>query len=211
MLKPLPFLTNPSNPITPSSAPIPDEKSAGQKNQHLALQQQDLRFQKPLLQQSTMKFKLLKEFKEFAIKGNMIDIAIGVIIGAAFNKVVDVIVNQIFLQPLSLLTGGVSFADKRFVLREALIVNGVEQRYEIAIGYGKMIQVSLDFLIIALTVFIVVKFMNALRNKADDPKNPAEVTPKNIELLNRISELMEKQVELLKKMNPGESKPKVNN
>jgi large conductance mechanosensitive channel len=144
-----------------------------------------------------MRFKFLKEFKEFAVKGNMIDIAIGVIIGAAFNKVVDVIVKDIFLPPLSLVTGGVNFENKRIILKHELIENGTVQFEEIAIGYGKLIQVSIDFIIIGVTVFAVVKFMNSLRKKADDPKNASEVTPKDIELLNRISELMEKQVKLL--------------
>jgi large conductance mechanosensitive channel len=147
-----------------------------------------------------MKFSLknlIKEFKEFAVKGNMIDIAIGVIIGAAFNKVVDVIVKQIFFPPLSFLTGGVNLEDKRIILREEVSENGVPQLEEIAIGYGKFIEAGVDFLIIGLTVFLVVKLMNTLRKKADDPKDESEVTPKNIELLHKITALMEKQVELL--------------
>lgn len=147
-----------------------------------------------------MKLSLLKEFKEFAVKGNMIDIAIGVIIGAAFNKVVDVLVKEIFFPPLSWLTGGVNFEDKRIILREKVAGEGAQQLEEIAIGYGKFIEAGVDFLIIGITVFAVVKFMNSLRKKADDPKNVAEVTPKDIELLHRISELMEKQVSLLEKL-----------
>ena len=144
-----------------------------------------------------MKLSFLKEFKEFAIKGNMIDIAIGVIIGAAFNKVVDVLVREIFFPPLSLLTGGANFEDKRIVLREELADNGTIQLEEVAIGYGKFIEAGIDFLIIGITVFAVVKFMNSLRKKADDPKNKTEVTPKDIELLHKMTELMEKQVTLL--------------
>ena len=144
-----------------------------------------------------MKFSLLKEFKEFAVKGNMIDIAIGVIIGAAFNKVVDVLVKEVFLPPLSFLTNGATFENKRIILREAVTENGNTQLDEIAIGYGKLIEAGVDFLIIGFTVFIVVKFMNSLRKKADDPKNVAEVTPKDIELLHQMTELMERQVELL--------------
>lgn len=144
-----------------------------------------------------MKFTLIKEFKEFAVKGNMIDIAIGVIIGAAFNKVVDVLVKDIFFPPLSFLTGGVNLDNKQLVLRKEVIENGVTKLDAIAIGYGKLMEVGLDFLIIALTVFLVVKFMNSLRKKADDPKNTSEVTPKDIELLHRMTELMEKQIELL--------------
>ena len=149
---------------------------------------------------------LIQEFKEFAVKGNMIDIAIGVIIGAAFNKVVDVIVKEIFFPPLSFLTGGVNLEDKRIILREEVSNNGVLQLEEIAIGYGKFIEVGVDFLIIGLTVFLVVKLMNALRNKADDPKDKSEVTPKNIELLHKMTALLEKQVELLEDLKTKKNK-----
>lgn len=144
-----------------------------------------------------MKFKFIKEFKEFAVKGNMIDIAIGVIIGTAFNNVVNVLVKEIFLPPLSFLTDGINWENKKLILREAVTIDGVTHPEEIAIGYGKLLEAGFDFLIIGFTVFLVVKIMNTIRNKADDPKNPTEATPKNIELLSGISELMERQVELL--------------
>jgi large conductance mechanosensitive channel len=143
-----------------------------------------------------MKISLLKEFKEFAIKGNMIDIAIGVILGTAFNKVVDVLVKEIFLPPLSYLTDGINWQNKRLILREAVMENGVMKPEEIAIGYGKLFEAFIDFLIIGFTVFLVIKFMNTIRNKAQDPKNETVSTPKDIELLNRMTELLEKQVEL---------------
>ncbi len=144
----------------------------------------------------TMKLNLLKEFKEFAVKGNMIDIAIGVIIGTAFNKVVDVLIKEVFLPPLSYLTNGTNWENKRWILREAVIENGIAKPEEIAIGYGKLFEVIIDFLIIGVTVFLVVKFMNIIRNKSQDPKNETVATPKDIELLNRITELLEKQVEM---------------
>jgi len=146
-----------------------------------------------------MKFKLLEEFKEFAVKGNMIDIAIGVIIGTAFNKVVDVLVKEIFLPPLSFLTDGINWENKKWVMREAVVTDGVANPEEIAIGYGKLIEATFDFVIIGFTVFLVVKFMNSLRKQAQDPKDVKVSTPKDIELLNRIAELMEKQVELTEK------------
>ncbi len=147
-----------------------------------------------------MRIKLLKEFKEFAIKGNMIDIAIGVIIGAAFNKVVDVLVKEIFLPPLSFLSDGVNWENKRIVLREAVVEDGITKPEEIAIGYGKLLEAGVDFFIIGFTVFLVVKLMNSIRNNAEDPKNPKEVTPKDIQLLHNMNELMERQVELLEKL-----------
>ena len=143
--------------------------------------------------------KILKEFKEFAVKGNMMDMAIGIIIGASFNKVIDVLVKKVFLPPLSLLTDGVNFQDKRIVLKEALTdASGKIITDEVAIGYGAFGEALLDFVIIGFTVFIVVKFMNRLRKKAQDTKDNTVSTPKDIELLSKLSELMEEQNRLLK-------------
>ncbi len=143
--------------------------------------------------------KLLKEFKEFAVKGNMMDMAIGIIIGAAFNKVIDVLAKQIILPPLSLLTNGVNFSDKRLVLRDAITdATGTITTSEVAVAYGKLSEVFLDFLIIGFTVFIIVKFMNRLRNKAQDTKDETVVTPKDIQLLSDLKDLMEEQNKLLK-------------
>lgn len=144
-----------------------------------------------------MKFKVFKEFKEFAVKGNMIDIAIGVIIGAAFNKVVDVLVTEIFLPPLSFMTDGINWENKRWILRQAATEEGIAKPEEIAIGYGKLIEAGVDFLIIGFTVFLVVKFMNSIRKKSENPSNRSEATPKNIELLNEMVNRMDKQIKLL--------------
>lgn len=136
----------------------------------------------------------LQEFKNFAIKGNMIDMAVGIIIGTAFNKVVNTIVNKVVMPPLSLLTDGVTLSKKRYILRA-----GQEGIEEVAIGYGELIEVLIDFTIIAFTIFIVIKFINRLKDKAEDPKNVEEQTPKNIELLSNIEKLMEEQNNLLRK------------
>ena len=141
--------------------------------------------------------KIVKEFKDFAVKGNMIDIAIGVIIGAAFSKVVDVLVKEIFLPPLSFLTNGINWENKKIILRKSVIVDGIVKPEEIAIGYGKLFEASVDFLIVSVTIFLVVKFMNSLKNRANDVHDKTVQTPKDIELLNRVAELLEKQNELL--------------
>ena len=141
--------------------------------------------------------KIFNEFKEFALKGNMIDIAIGVIIGTAFNKVVDALVKNVFLPPLSFLTDGASFENSKIILRDAVVENGNTTITEIAIGYGKFIEASIDFFIIALTVFMVVKVMNRLKNKAEDVEDKSVTTPKNIELLTKMTDLLEKQNEML--------------
>lgn len=143
---------------------------------------------------------LFKEFKEFAIKGNMIDMAVGIIIGTAFNKVVDVLVKQIVLPPLSMLTDGINFADRRIILREGIDAAqaGAVEVKEIAIGYGALVEALLDFVIIGFTIFLVVKFMNSFRRKAQDPKDKTVETPKEIQLLSDLTDLMQEQNELLK-------------
>ena len=142
---------------------------------------------------------LFKEFKEFAVKGNMIDMAVGIIIGTAFNKVVDVLVKQIIMPPLSMLTNGVNYADRKFILQESSGIKGeADFIEEVSIGYGLLIETLVDFLVIGFVVFLVVKFMNRFRNKAQDPKNEKVVTPKDIELLSNLNDLMEEQNKLLK-------------
>lgn len=143
---------------------------------------------------------LFKEFKEFAIKGNMMDMAVGIIIGTAFNKVVDVLVKQVVLPPLSMLTDGINFADRRIVLREGMDPNqaGAVEVKEIAIGYGALVEALLDFVIIGFTIFLVIKFMNSFRRKAQDPKDKTVETPKEIQLLSDLTDLMQEQNELLK-------------
>ncbi|WP_179339468.1 large conductance mechanosensitive channel protein MscL [Winogradskyella ludwigii] len=143
--------------------------------------------------------KLLTEFKEFAVKGNMMDMAIGIIIGAAFNKVIDVLAKQVLLPPLSLLTDDVNLGDKKLVLRDAIIdATGEITTSEVAVAYGKLSEVFLDFIIIGFTVFIIVKFMNRLRNKAQDTDDKTVVTPKDIQLLSDLKVLMEEQNKMLK-------------
>lgn len=143
--------------------------------------------------------KLFREFKEFAVKGNMMDMAIGIIIGAAFNRVIDVLVKSVLLPPLSLLTDGVHFGDKRIILRDALIsADDTILKNEVAIGYGAFAEAFLDFLIVGFAVFLAVKFMNRLRNKSQDTKDKTISTPKDIELLSKLTDLMEEQNTLLK-------------
>lgn len=135
-----------------------------------------------------------QEFKNFAIKGNMIDMAVGIVIGTAFNKVISTIVKKIIMPPLSLLTQGVSISDKKYVLREA-----TEAGEELAIGYGELLEALIDFFIITFTIFIVVKFLNRFKKRAEDPKDKTVETPKNIQLLSNIEKLMAEQNDILKK------------
>jgi large conductance mechanosensitive channel len=143
--------------------------------------------------------KLFKEFKEFAVKGNMMDMAVGIIIGASFNKVIDVLVKKVMMPPLSLLTNGINFQDKKLILRDALLDNsGNSISREVAIGYGALAEALLDFTIIGFTIFIVIKFLNKLRNKAEDTNDVTVETPKDIQLLTNLTILLEEQNELLR-------------
>lgn len=151
-----------------------------------------------------MQSKFLKEFKEFALKGNMIDIAVGIIIGAAFNNVVDVLVKKVIMPPLSLLTNGINFQNKKIILRQALQEGETLIQDEVAIEYGTLITIMINFLIIALSTFFIVKIMNRLRSKAEDTEEKEVVTPKDIELLSDLKKIMKEQNELLKEMHKKE-------
>ena len=117
----------------------------------------------------------IQEFKDFAVKGNMVDMAVGIIIGTAFNNVVNTIVKKVVMPPLSLLTDGINLRERKYILRDA-----ENEADVVAIGYGELIEVGIDFVIIALTIFIVIKGINRFKEKSEDPKNTEEKTPKNI-------------------------------
>jgi large conductance mechanosensitive channel len=106
--------------------------------------------------------KIIDEFKEFAVKGNVLDLAIGVIIGAAFGKVVTSLVNDIIMPPLGLLIGGVDFKSLVITLKEA-----TETTSTVTINYGLFVNTLLDFLIVAVAIFFMIKFVNKLRRFAE--------------------------------------------
>ena len=135
----------------------------------------------------------LTEFKKFAVKGNMIDLAVGVVIGAAFNKIVDVLVKQVISPPLGFLTAGIEMHDLAWVLK-APETNAAGEVVDpgVVIGYGLFLEAMIDFLIIALTLFIVIRFINSLRDKAEDAGDKTVPTPKDIQLLTDIREEMRK-------------------
>ncbi len=138
--------------------------------------------------------KILKEFKEFAIKGNMFDMAIGIIIGVAFNKIVTSLVNDIILPFFSLINGNVNFQSLEFILKEKILDNnGAVTQELISLKYGNFIQVALDFLIITITVFIIIRVFNKFRRKAEDEKDITVPTPKEIELLSEIRDLLKEK------------------
>ena len=112
--------------------------------------------------------KFLNEFKAFAMRGNVIDMAVGVVIGGAFGKITTSIVNDIIMPFISILTGGINFSDWKIVLKEAVLgADGAEVAKEVAITYGNTIAIILDFIIIAFAVFCMVKALNAMHAKAE--------------------------------------------
>jgi large conductance mechanosensitive channel len=139
---------------------------------------------------------MLKEFKEFAMKGNVMDMAIGIIIGGAFGKIVASFVADVLMPPLGLLIGGVNFQDLKLVLTEAVLdADGVETAAAVSINYGNFIQVTFDFIIIAFAIFLMVKAMNAAKKKEEEapaaPPAPPAPTKEEI-LLTEIRDLLKK-------------------
>jgi len=131
---------------------------------------------------------MLKEFKNFAIKGNLIDMAIGIIIGAAFGKIVASLVADIIMPPLGLLIGGVNFTELTIVLKSA-----VGETPAVTLNYGNFLQIVFDFLIVAFTIFLVVKGLNKMKKKEEaKPVAPPEPTKEEI-LLTEIRDLLKKQ------------------
>ena len=104
----------------------------------------------------------LKEFREFALKGNFVDLAVGVIIGAASGKVVTALVSNVIMPPIGLVTGRVNFSELRWVLQPGVTENGKEVTKEVAIGYGLAIQSFIELLIIAFVIFLIVRMMNKM-------------------------------------------------
>ena len=127
---------------------------------------------------------MLKEFKEFAIKGNMVDMAVGIIVGAAFGGVVQSLVNNIIMPPIGLLTGGLDFKDKILVLKAADPAHGIKA---VEFGYGPFITTLIQFLIVSFAVFLLVKTIHRLKTEA--PAAPV-APPKQEVLLAEIRDLL---------------------
>ena len=131
---------------------------------------------------------MLKQFKEFAMRGNVVDLAVGVIIGGAFGKIVGSLVNDLLMPVIGLILGGVNFTDLKWIL-----VPAVGEVAEVAIRYGSFIQMIVDFLIIAFTLFMVIKAMNSMKKK-EVKAPPAPPAPsKESMLLEEIRDLLKHQ------------------
>ena len=133
---------------------------------------------------------IIKEFKEFISKGNVVDLAVGVIIGAAFGKIITSLVDDILMPPLGFIMGGVDFSSKKLVLISADAIFKVE---EVAIRYGNFINAVIQFLIVSFCIFAVIKTMNALKRKEEETP-VAQLAPSPEEaLLMEIRDLLKQQ------------------
>ena len=135
---------------------------------------------------------MLKEFREFAFKGNMIDMAVGIIIGAAFGGLVKSLVDKVLMPPLGLLIGGLDFTQFKLLLREARLgENGEVLKPAVELGYGEFISVFINFLIVAFAVFLLIEGINTARKRfeAEQPA-PAPAGPTQEQLLAEIRDLL---------------------
>ena len=138
--------------------------------------------------------KFFEEFKTFAMRGNVIDMAVGVVIGGAFGKISTSIVNDIIMPVVSILTGGINFSEWKLVLKEAV----PEVSEEVAINFGNTISVIVDFIIVAFAIFCMIKFLNNLHRKKEEPApepevEPAPPAPTTEELLAEIRDLLKEK------------------
>ncbi|HET6273883.1 MAG: mscL [Bacteroidetes bacterium] len=128
---------------------------------------------------------MIKEFKEFAMRGNVVDLAVGIVIGAAFGKIVSSLVGDVIMPPLGLLIGGVDFSNLEIALKAA-----ADGAPAVALRYGAFIQSIFDFAIVAFAIFIVVKAINKLKRKKDEAPAAPPAPPRQEVLLSEIRDLL---------------------
>lgn len=133
--------------------------------------------------------KIIQEFKEFALKGNAFELAIGVIIGAAFGKIVSSLVGDVIMPPLGLLIGGVNFTSFKLTLKDSYTDSSGKIIEAVTLNYGNFLQTAFDFFIIALAIFIAVKIINSLRRKVEKQVEKAEPT-EEVEILKEIRDIL---------------------
>lgn len=130
----------------------------------------------------------IKDFKDFAVKGNVVDLAVGVIIGGAFGKIVTSLVNDVIMPPIGLITGGIDFSKQKYVLKPA-----VGKTPETAINYGMFINTLIDFLIVAFVIFLMIKGIQSLKRKEETAPPPPAAPTKEELLLTEIRDILAKQ------------------
>ncbi|AOH40112.1 large-conductance mechanosensitive channel protein MscL [Tannerella serpentiformis] len=136
---------------------------------------------------------LIKEFKEFAMRGNVLDMAVGIVIGGAFGKIVSSFVEDILMPPIGVLLGGVNFTDLKIVFKQAVMDGENVVTPEVALRYGNFIQVIFDFLIIAFAIFMLLKAVNKFNKKKEEAPAAPEAPPADVQLLTEIRDLLQKK------------------
>ena len=136
---------------------------------------------------------LIKEFKEFAMRGNVLDMAVGIVIGGAFGKIVSSFVEDILMPPIGVLMGGVNFTDLKVVFKQAVMDGENVVTPEVALRYGNFIQVIIDFLIIAFAIFMLLKAVNKFNKKKEEAPAAPEAPPADVQLLTEIRDLLQKK------------------
>ena len=131
--------------------------------------------------------EIVEEFKKFIMRGNVIDLAVGIIIGGAFGKIVSSFVNDILMPPIGVILGGVNFSDLKLVLKAAS-----DKSPEVALKYGSFIQASVDFLIIAAAIFSMIKVINMMQKKEEEKPAALKEIPAQEKLLTEIRDLLKK-------------------
>jgi len=131
---------------------------------------------------------MLKEFKEFAVKGNVVDMAVGIIIGGAFGKIITSLVGDVIMPPIGVALGGVDFSNLSIIVQEA-----IDKKPAVVISYGKFLQTIIDFLIIAFAIFMAIKAMNSLKKKEAEAAAAPAAPPNQEVLLAEIRDLLKKK------------------
>jgi len=137
---------------------------------------------------------MVGEFKKFMLRGNVIDLAVGLVMGSAFGAIVTSLVNDIIMPVIGYATAGVSFVDLKIILAAAVMEGTEVVKPEVAIGYGKLIQVIINFILIGFSIFFIVKGINKMRARMEKPPEPAapQAKPDDVVLLEEIRDLLKK-------------------
>ena len=135
---------------------------------------------------------MITEFKEFAMRGNVVDLAVGVVIGAAFGKIVTALVDKVIMPPIGLLIGGVDFSKLGIVLKEASVDAAGAEVPAVVLAYGEFINAVIQFVIVAFAIFMVVKAINRLHRKSEPAPAAPAPTPEDILLLREIRDSLKK-------------------
>lgn len=135
---------------------------------------------------------MMAEFKEFAMRGSVVDLAVGVVIGAAFGKIVTALVDKVIMPPIGVLIGGVDFASLSITLKQATLDAAGQQVPAVVLAYGEFINAVIQFIIVAFAIFIAVKAINAMHKKPEPAPAPPAADPEDVLLLREIRDLLKK-------------------